>query len=178
MLLLAATTALVACSKTADQSKAMQTPKNVATIHELMEHIMEPTADKVWDSTAILTDETGVHDNWPTTDAQWEELRGQAVMLTEVPNLVAMPGRKVVPDGETISPGGTLTAAEIQKKIDEHHDEFAANAAALQAVAVKALQAIDRRDRKALDQAGGEIDQVCEACHLQFYYPPKPGTKS
>jgi hypothetical protein len=162
---------VTACSRSAERQSNAGAPTLVATIHEIMEHIVAPSADEVWNSTAVLTDESGVHDLSPQSDAEWEKLRGAAVMLAEAPNLMAAPGRKVVPPGETIGAGGTLDAAAIQERMDEQHAEFATNAAALQASAVKALKAIDARDKKALADIGGEIDEVCESCHKRFWYP-------
>jgi glyoxylase-like metal-dependent hydrolase (beta-lactamase superfamily II)/cytochrome c556 len=145
----------------------------IGSIHELMEDIVEPSADAVWDSTAILTDAKGIHNNAPTTPEQWEKVRHSALTLVEVMNLVAMDGRRVIPEGEQMGAGGTLDAAAIQARLVQNHADFARHAASLQAVAVEALRAIDARDLKKLDMAGAKIDAACEGCHLQFWYPPR-----
>jgi cytochrome c556 len=36
-----------------------------------------------------------------------------------------------------------------------------------------ALRAIDAHDIDGISEAGGTIDEACESCHLQFWYPPQ-----
>jgi cytochrome c556 len=169
--------ALIAACSQAPQ-EAAQGPTPIGSIHEMMEDIVEPSADAVWDSTAILTDAKGVHNNAPTTPEQWEKVRHSALTLVEAMNLVAMDGRRVIPEGEQMGAGGTLDAAAIQARLVQNHADFARHAASLQAVAVEALRAIDARDLKKLDMAGAKIDAACEGCHLQFWYPPRDEKKS
>jgi hypothetical protein len=33
------------------------------------------------------------------------------------------------------------------------------------------IAAIDTKNVEALEQAGGEVEQACEQCHSQFWYP-------
>jgi hypothetical protein len=33
------------------------------------------------------------------------------------------------------------------------------------------IQAIDRRDLDAMLELGGTLDEVCESCHITFWYP-------
>ena len=53
--------------------------------------------------------------------------------------------------------------------------QFARN---LQDAASKALTAIDARNPQGLMDAGGVIDEACEACHVTYWYPNqnRPGT--
>jgi hypothetical protein len=44
-------------------------------------------------------------------------------------------------------------------------------ASGLQKQALEALGAIDAKDSKALMDAGGAIDEACEACHVTYWYP-------
>jgi cytochrome c556 len=48
---------------------------------------------------------------------------------------------------------------------------FAQKAAGIRAAALIALKAIDARDVDGLSNAGGDIDEACESCHLVFWYP-------
>ena len=59
-----------------------------------------------------------------------------------------------------------------QNNIDTHRQEFVAHAKAFHLSVEHAIAAIDAKNTAALVKAGGEIDQACEGCHLQFWYPP------
>jgi cytochrome c556 len=59
----------------------------------------------------------------------------------------------------------------MQRLIDSNPGAFARRARVLKSAALKALAAIDAEDADALMNAGGLIDQACEACHLVYWYP-------
>jgi cytochrome c556 len=92
------------------------------------------------------------------------------VALIEAANLLRMPGRRVR-SGDMPAGPGELSAAEIQQRIEEDHDNFALFAELLQGAGFKALAAIDANNAQALMDAGGIIDEACEACHLSYWYP-------
>ena len=75
-------------------------------------------------------------------------------------------------------PLGELSHAEIQQRIDATHDAFAQFARNLQDAGLKALAAITAKDAQGLMDAGGIIDEACEACHVTYWYPnqKRPGT--
>jgi hypothetical protein len=39
------------------------------------------------------------------------------------------------------------------------------------------LRAIDAKDPKAMVEVGGAMDEICEACHVVFWYPGQPPAK-
>jgi len=168
---------VAACQKKAVQATGPEPPRVVASIQEIMDSEVDPAADVIWDSLETISDANGVVRHEPRTDEDWQKVRHAAVILTEAPNLLAMPGRQVVQAGKELADAdapGNLPKDEIQKNLDTRHDEFAGFARALQEVGIEALQAIDRKDVAALDTASGKIDDVCEQCHLQFWYPGVP----
>lgn len=171
---LAAGLLLGGCSQQAEDPSG---PHKVAAIHDLMADVVMPQTDILWSSTAVLTDETGVHDMSPKTDQDWQNLRNAAMILAETQNLLAMPGRKVVPDGDTLEGGGTLSVDQIQTRVSEQHDDFVKHTGEMQRLAMQAIKNIDARDLKALDKTGAQIDEVCESCHLEFWYPPQGQAK-
>jgi hypothetical protein len=148
-----------------------------------MEGIVDPSADVLWDSVAYIATKKGVEDRQPRTDEEWKTVRYSAITLIEAANLLSMPGRKVAiahnPTVADAPPGlGELTPAEIQRRIDSTHDAFTQFARNLQDAASQALTAIDARNAQGLLDAGGVIDQACEACHVTYWYPNqnRPGT--
>jgi hypothetical protein len=154
-----------------------------ATIQDLMDGIVDPSADVLWDSVAYIANMKGIEDRQPRTDEEWKTVRYSAITLIEAANLLSMPGRQVAaarnPTASDAPPGrGELSHAEIQQRIDSTHDSFTQFARNLQDAASKALTAIDAKNAQGLMDAGGVIDEACEACHVTYWYPNqnRPGS--
>ena len=166
---------LAACSPKAAPSVAQPTQQYrlTATVQELMDGLIDPSADTLWDSVAFIATTTGTEERRPRTDDDWKAVRSSALNLIEAANLLSMPGRRVATDSPTTPPPGLgeLSHAEIQQRIDANHDAFVQFARALQDSTLKALGAIDAQDPQALMDAGGTIDEACEACHITYWYP-------
>lgn len=142
----------------------------VATIQDLMEGQIDPSADALWDSVAYIATEAGTEDRRPHTDEQWRAVRRSAVTLIETTNLLYMPGRRVAV-ADAPAAFGELSPAQIQRRIQADQGRFAQFARVLQEAGLKALTAIDAKDAQALMDAGGVIDEACEACHVAYWYP-------
>ena len=144
-----------------------------ATMQDLMQGLIDPSADALWESVAFIATPAGTEDRQPHTEADWQALRLNALTLAEAGNLLSMPGRRVASDlPGSPSPGpGELSHAEIQQRVVATHEEFVQFARNLQHSAQTALAAIDARDAQALMAAGGSIDEACEACHVTYWYP-------
>jgi len=143
-----------------------------STIKDIMDSMVEPSADFIFDSVAQIADEHGITEKAPHTDEEWKEVRRKAVQLLEAPNLLVMPGRKAaLPHERSQNPQIELQPEEIQKLIDADHAAFSARALILQDAAAKALQAIDAKNAKGLFDAAGQLDKACENCHLYYWYP-------
>src|SRR5262249_22452516 len=106
----------------------------------------------------------------PRTAEEWLDVRRKAITLMESMNLVVMDGRHAAPPG-TQPNEGELTPAQIDEQLAANHAAFVGFAHGLRAAAQKALTAIDNKDTGALLEAGGDIDEACEACHVTFWYP-------
>lgn len=135
-----------------------------------MELQIDPSADALWDSVAYIATTEGSEDRMPRTDREWRAVRGNAVTLIEAANLLRMPGRRVA--AEALPPGlGELSPAAIQQRMSTTQAAFVQFAQTLQDAGQRALAAIDARDAHALLDAGGQIDEACEACHVTYWYP-------
>jgi cytochrome c556 len=85
-----------------------------------------------------------------------------------------MPGRRAAPPGaKSENPGSELEPAQIQALMNKQRPSFVAHAHVLHEAAMEALRAIDARNIDKISEAGGTIDEACESCHLQFWYPPQ-----
>lgn len=144
----------------------------VATVRELMDGIIDPSADALWDSVAYIATPKGVEDRRPRTDAEWKAVRTSAITLIEAANLLVLPGRRVGAGQSGPPPGpGELSAAQIDQRIAATRGSFSQFARGLQDAGLKALAAIDAQDPQKLMDAGGIIDEACEACHVTYWYP-------
>ena len=143
-----------------------------ATIKDIMDSMVDPSAEFLFESVVTIADENGVTEKAPQTDEEWKEVRNRAITLLEAPNLLVMNGRKVAQPGEKPQrPEIELAPDEIQRLVDADRGRFVNHARALQNAAMLLLKATDNRDKKALFDGLTEIDKACENCHLEYWYP-------
>jgi hypothetical protein len=148
--------------------------KPIAGIQDVMAGMIDPAADFLWASVSTTVVGKETIEKQPRTDEEWAEVRRQALILAEGANLIMMDGRHVVKEGVTLEDHGTpgnLTAAESEQAIAQNRGSFIAFAQALRDVGASMLAAADARNPQGLIDAGDTMDQVCEGCHLQFWYP-------
>ena len=146
----------------------------MASIQELMDAVIDPSADALWDSVSITTTEKGTVFHQPHSDEEWQEARRHAIALIEGTNLLVMDGRKLVAPGSPVLDQGTsgvLSAEEGEKLFDAKHATFVQFARALREAGTQMLTAIDKKDPTGMMNAGAAMDGVCESCHLTFWYP-------
>ncbi len=161
-----------AASPTAEQMGL--TP--VLTVQELMEHMVDPVADAIFDSVGTDVTAAGVVDTKPETDDDWLKIERAALQLAEASNLLKMP-RPMAPAGHgvaiTLSDGTKpeLEPAEIQAKVDADPARWAKHSDELRVAALEALKVVKARNVEGLFDAGNVVDRACESCHLEFWYP-------
>jgi hypothetical protein len=144
------------------------------SIKDLMESIIDPSADTLWGAVGTVVDNEGIHEMFPKTEEEWQEPRRAAVRIIEGSNLLIMPGREAAPPGtKSEAPGAELEPPEITVLIRENRRSFDAFARALQGLGMEALGAIDAKDTSLLLEVGARIENVCEGCHQTFWYPPQ-----
>ena len=143
-----------------------------ATIKDIMDSIVDPSADVIWNSVATIVSVEGVEERQPKTDEEWAEVRRAAVRLVEATNLLIMPDRKVARMGEkSANPKIELEPQEIEKLITDDRPAWYKLAGALHNETEPALRAIDARDVQGIIDAGEKIDTACENCQLKYWYP-------
>ena len=143
-----------------------------STIKDLMQSIVDPTADVLWESVGTVVDRDGVHEAIPKTPEDWADLRHAAIRIIEGGNLLVMPGREAAPPGaESDAPGVELEPAQITALINGNRESFNAFAMALQALGSEFVQASDARNPALILDIGARMEGVCESCHQTFWYP-------
>jgi hypothetical protein len=143
-----------------------------STIKDLMDSVVDPNSDYLWDSVSTETSAKGTVDKAPRTDQEWAEERRHGIALLEATNLLQMPGRTVAKPGEQAEhPGIEETPEAIQEAID--HDRASWNKYALglyDATAIM-MKAIDAKNAAGVLDAGDGLDKACEQCHQHYWYP-------
>jgi hypothetical protein len=171
---LVAASVLAGCAAPApEQPPPADSPyRPVATIREVMNSVIDPSVDVVWNSVGSDIERGRVTDRTPKTDEDWAEVRRHALIVSEAANLLMMPDRPVAPPGApSLAPGVELAPEEIQSLIDKNRDGWNFYVQELQDSLKPALAAIDAKNPQALFDAGEKIDTTCENCHSVFWYP-------
>ena len=142
-----------------------------STFQDVMDSVVAPSADYVWNAVATTVDKKGTHTSAPHTDNDWHEFRRRAVLLVEAANLIAVPGRRVASGDKAVADQQPLDVAKIQQRLDTQHDALVGFAGALRDISQKLVQTADKRDVASITDLGGTLDEVCEDCHKVFWYP-------
>lgn len=142
------------------------------SVKEIMESIVDPSADTVWGASGTVVDKEGIHDAAPKTPEEWLDVRRAAVRIIEAGNLLTMRGRQAAPPGtKSEAPGVELEPPQITAMIAKNRKSFDAFARMLQGVGVESLRASDARNIDLLLEIGARMENVCESCHQVFWYP-------
>lgn len=118
--------------------------------------------------------EQGTHERQPRSDAEWSEVRRQAMILAESSNLMMIEGRRVSHDGKPLADHGTpgnLTAEEVERTIAADRAGFLIFARDLHSAGEAMVAAAEARSTQGLLDAGDSLYQACEGCHQKFWYP-------
>jgi hypothetical protein len=148
----------------------------VLTVQELMEHVVDPLSDTIFDAVGTDFTSAGLVETKPETDEDWLKIENGALQLAEASNLLKMP-RRMAPDGHgvavTLSDGTKpeLEPAQIQAKVDADPARWASHADELRVAALDVLKVVRAKNVEGLFDAGTVIDRACENCHLEYWYP-------
>jgi len=118
--------------------------KAVADNKLLMQSVIDPNADLVWDAVRTIITRDKTEEFRPQTTEEWIAVRNAAVALTESGNLLMMAPR--AKDG-----------GEWMKRSQELIDTGEA-----------AIRAADAKNADRLFTVGGDIYEACSNCHRQY----------
>lgn len=123
-----------------------------ASVLELMNGPIVHAAEVFWGSVAVVVDAEGVHELYPETDEEWEEVWAAALTIAESGNLLMMPPRAV--------DGGPWQRYSVR----------------LVEAGMRAAAAAQARDTEQIFATGEEIYNVCAGCH-EVYSPDAAETR-
>jgi hypothetical protein len=118
--------------------------KPLADTKLLMQAVIEPPADHIWESAGTIITASGREELGPKNEEEWMALRNSAVALAESGNLLMMVPRAA--DG----------------------DEWMRLSQAMIDASAGAIKAAEARDVDQVFAAGGEIYAVCSNCHSKY----------
>jgi hypothetical protein len=165
---------MAACSSSNPAAGTEPAFRVTGTVKEIMDSVIDPNADVLWESVSTTVDAQGTTERMPRTDEEWRAVRRSAVTIVESTNLLLMDGRQIAPLGHKSEyPGIELEPEEMQKLVDADRASWVRYAHGLHDKAMVALKAIDQKSVKGLMDAGEGLDEACEACHKHYWYPEK-----
>src|SRR5262245_5548498 len=88
---------IVACNRSAPAESNF---RPTATIKDIMDSMVDPSADVLWDSVATIVSAAGTEEKQPRTDEEWADVHRNAVRLVEATNLLLIEGRHVALAGQ------------------------------------------------------------------------------
>jgi len=149
--------------------------KPIVSVKELMRFMIDPASDNIFDAVKIVQTKTGTVERLPKTEEDWEKLRIGAVTLAEGIYLLKVP-RPFAPAGDnnnnTTGPDATeLTPAQIEEKRAKDPVLWNAKIEALRNVGLEVLEIVKTKKTDELWEASYNLDQACESCHIQYWYP-------
>src|SRR5215475_11091669 len=161
-----------ACAQKSSQASQQQPEYKLNTVKDVMDSIVDPASDYIWDSVETTVSAKGVEEKAPHTDEDWKQVRNHAIMLLEATNLLQIPGRHVAKAGEKADdPKVELSPEQIEESINKDRASWINYAHGLHDATMEAYKAIEAKDTEGLLNAGDGIDNACEKCHLQYWYP-------
>jgi hypothetical protein len=114
------------------------------SVKDLMENVMDPAADVVWESVGTIMTKEGTFERAPANDDEWNRVKAGAITLVETGNLLLIPART----------GGS--------------EEWVSLARAMIAQSKRAIKAAEDHDKQATFDIGADIYESCVNCHKRF----------
>jgi len=146
-------------------------------LHDLMKNDVAVQTQVIWDVGNRAQDDQGNPDASKLSAADWTKLTDAAGKVRQVAQtlaqsehiLAAAPGVKIDGEGNPDAPG----ARQVQAALAANPREFQALSQALATSMDQVVAAAKAKDAAKLFDVSGALDQVCEDCHVKFWYPEK-----
>lgn len=122
--------------------------KPTTNMNNLMNWIIDPTADVIWLNSGWEITADGERELFPRSDEEWQKLVTASATLAESGNLLMVPGRE----------GGA----------EERAADWYAYSQSMIEVGNQLLKASQEQDKQAIFDLGGQLYQVCVACHARY----------
>jgi len=118
--------------------------KPVVDTKLLMQAVVDPSADFVWDAVKTIDTKDGTQEIRPKNDEEWTAVRNAAVAVAESGNLLMMVPRA------------------------KNGDEWMKRAQEMINTGEAAIRAAEAKNADRLFTVGGDIYEACSNCHRQY----------
>lgn len=118
--------------------------KPVVNTRELMQSVIDPNADIVWNAVKTIVTIAGVDEVRPKSDAEWVTIRNAAVTIAESGNLLMLAPRA------------------------RDRSEWMKGAQALIETGTAAMRAAEAKNADQLFTVGGDMYSACLNCHQKY----------
>jgi hypothetical protein len=116
----------------------------VASVKQIMDGIVQPSATVVFDSVGTIVDGTGIHEKAPSTDAEWAAVGASGAAIVEASNLLLMEGRAI------------------------DRQDWVKMSKALSDAGMLVLKATEAKEPMGVLAAGETLNASCDACHQRY----------
>lgn len=116
----------------------------VASIKQIMNGIVMPDAYVIYEAVGTKSSAAGIEEIAPQNDQEWAKVANSAAAVVEAGNLLLM-GDRAVDKGDWVK----MTRAYMD-------------------AGSKALKAAEAKDKDAIVDAGGELNETCDNCHARY----------
>jgi len=151
--------------------------KPAVSVKELMRDLIDPASDRIFDSVSTVVGPKGRVAKVPKTEEEWDQVRVGAVTLAEGIYLLKIP-RPFTPAGDENDSAGPnpseLSPKQILAKLQADPVLWNAKIEALRNVGLEVLDIVKNKRVDELWDASDNLEQACETCHVQFWYPNEP----
>ncbi|MEC3951142.1 hypothetical protein [Sphingobium sp. HWE2-09] len=113
-------------------------------LKQFMRDVMSHAATEVWKRQGYISDDKGVRSLFPKNDAEWKDAENAALTLSELTNILLIPGRRV----------------------DEK--PWTDGVVAVRTTALKLATLARKKDEEGYMVAGSELNEACYACHKRY----------
>jgi hypothetical protein len=166
---------VVGCSVMLAAAAEVHSAAAPANLHDLMKNTVAVQTQVIWDLGNGAQDDQGNPDASKLKAADWNRIIDAASNVRQASQtlaradhvLAAAPGVKIEGEGNS----GSLGARQVQALIDANPAAFKTMAQALATSMDQIGAAANAKDAAKLFEVSGALDQVCESCHIKFWYP-------
>jgi cytochrome c556 len=152
--------------------EAIAQPAAPLDVRATMQNRVNPAMLAIWDIGNNAMNDDAVLDAKLMDDDKWARIAAAAGQLSAASkDIAAANGFIAASPGNTAVDEGEITMAAVQQHLDHDPAGIKQMAAALADHAEKIATAARAKDASTAGELIGETDQVCEACHMTYWYP-------
>jgi len=156
-------------------------PAAALDVRQAMQQGINAATMEIWDvGNNAMNDDGGMDpaqmtpESWARLETAAQGLKGVALDMHDARAFVAASPENAPEEGAE----GAVSMEDVQRYIDADPDGFRSAAMALAGHAELLIGAARVRDAQAAGDLVAQLDQVCEVCHAQYWYPEQDALAS